>query len=101
MFLEKPPHRTSSALVTLRLDLKAIVLDHVVREQLLAHRFDTLSGLMLAARLEADLDVLADAHVADFAKTERGKTLLDGDSLRVIDHRLRCDDDSGDHLSFL
>src|SRR6266566_5966575 len=89
--------RTSSALVTVRLDLKAIVLDHVVGEQLLAHRFDALPGLVLAARLEADLDVLADAHVTDFAKTERGKTLLDRDPLWVVDDWLRRHYHSGDH----
>src|SRR6267378_2187166 len=101
MFLEKQRLRTSSALATVRLDLKAIVLDHVIGQQLLAHRLDTLTRLVLAARLEADLDVLADAHVADLAKPQRGKTLLDSDSLRVVDDWLRCDDDARDHLSFL
>src|SRR5436190_14844786 len=38
--------RTSTALV-LRLDVEAEVFDHVVREQLPAHRLDTLSRLVL------------------------------------------------------
>src|SRR6266571_3932488 len=94
------PRRTSPSLV-LRLEVEAEIFDHVVGEQLAAHRLHALAGLVLARSVEVDLDVLADADVGDLAKTERGKPLLDRDSLRVVDHRLWRDDDSGNHRSFL
>ena len=84
-----------------RLDLELVVLDHVVGQKLLAHRLHTLPRLALAARLEAHLDVLADADVGNFAEAKRRKALLDGDALRVVHDRLGCDDDAGDQVSFL
>src|SRR5437667_12221411 len=81
-------HRTSPALV-LRLDVESEVFDHVVGQQLAAHRLDPLARLVLARPLEAHLDVLADSHVDDLPKTERCKSLLDGDALGAVDDRLR------------
>src|SRR2546421_8395583 len=94
------PPQTSPALV-LRLDVEAKIFDHVIRQKLAAHRLDPFARLMLARSVEVDLDVLADADVGDLTKPERGKSLPDRDSLRVVDHRLWCDDDSRDHRSFL
>src|ERR1700693_4435291 len=91
----------SSALVTVRLDLEPVVLDHVVGEKLLAHRLDALPGLMLAVSFQIHLDVLADAHVGDFSKPTRREALPDRDALRVVDDRFRGNDDSRNHLSYL
>src|SRR2546429_7348945 len=88
--------RISPALV-LRLDIESEVLDHVIGEQLPAHRLDALARLVLARPLDAHLDVLADSHVDDLAKAERGKTLLDRDPLGVVDHRLGSNNHARDH----
>src|SRR5439155_14022406 len=92
--------RISPALV-LRLDIESEVLDHVIGEQLPAHRLDALARLVLARPLDAHLDVLADSHVDDLAKAERGKTLLDRDPLGVVDHRLGSNNHPRNHGSFL
>src|SRR5207248_821955 len=57
--------RTSPALV-LRLDVESEVFDHMVGQQLTAHRLHPLARLVLARPLDAHLDVLADAHIDDF-----------------------------------
>jgi hypothetical protein len=57
-----PRHQTSTT-ATVRFDLEPVVLDHVVGQELLAHRLDALARLVLAARLEVHFDVLAHAHV--------------------------------------
>src|SRR5262249_46278591 len=88
--------------LVLRFDFEAEVLDHVVRQQLPAHRLHALARLVLARALEVDLDVLADAHVGHLAEAERGQALLDGEPLRIVDHRFGGDDDSSPYqVSFL
>src|SRR6202165_3093596 len=49
-------HQTSTAM-SIFVDLEPVVLDHVVGEQLLAHRLHALPRLVLAAPLLASLDV--------------------------------------------
>src|SRR5205809_6432224 len=88
--------RISPALV-LRLDIESEVHEHVIGEQLPAHRLDALARLVLARPLDAHLDVLADSHVDDLAKAERGKTLLDRDPLGVVDYRLGSNNHPRDH----
>src|SRR5260370_16799911 len=90
------PPRTSTP-VTVHLDLEVVVLDDVIGKELFAPRLDTLPRFVLAARLQADLDVFADSHVRDFAETEGREALLDGDALRIVDDRLRCNDYASDH----
>src|SRR5258708_31938611 len=87
--------------VPLVVDLKMEVFDRVIGQQLAAHRFDALTRLVHRFRLEAHLDVLADAHVFDFAEPERHQSLLDGESLGVVDNGLGRDDDpsGGPHYS--
>src|SRR5882672_9119567 len=97
---ETRPPRTSSTLV-LRLDVESEVFDHVVGQQLAAHRLDALARLMLARPLEAHPDVLPDPHVEHLAKAKRREALLDRGALRVVDHRLGRDYHPRDHVSFL
>src|SRR5438045_1602635 len=60
--------RQTSTVLALRLDVEAEVFDHVVREELPAHRLDTLARLVLAGGVQVDLDVLADPNIRNFAK---------------------------------
>src|SRR5579859_2817636 len=53
----------SSAAVPVRFDVEPEILDHVVGQQLAAHRLDALARLVLAGGFQVDLDVLAHAHV--------------------------------------
>src|SRR5579859_1112172 len=97
-----PPPRTSSrrALAPV-LELEVVVLDYVVREQPAAHRIDAFARLALGGRVQRHLDVLADADVGDLTEAKRCEPLPDRDPLRVVDHRLRHDNYSRDHFSFL
>src|ERR1700674_690670 len=96
--VQKQQLRTST--MTVPDDVEVEVLDHVVRQELAAHLLDAGPRLVLARNVEGDLDVLADADVGDLSKAKRREPLLDGDALRIVDHRFWCDDDSGNHHSF-
>ena len=74
-------------------DFEMEVLDDVIGEQLPAHGLDTLTCLVHALRLHAHLDVLPDADVFDLAKPQRGQSLLDRDSLWIVDDWLGRHDD--------
>src|SRR5581483_10377332 len=89
--------RTSTAL-SVRFYVEAVVLDHVVREQLLAHLLDALSRLALAGGVEVHLDVLADAHVGHLGEAERREALPHGDALRVVDDGFGSHDHASDHV---
>src|SRR5579859_2070211 len=89
----------STRLLTVAFDVEAVVLDHVIGEQLAAHRVDALARLALAARFQPHFDVLAHAHVGHLAEAERRQALAHGDALRVVDDGLWGDDDFRDHLS--
>src|SRR5712692_2528224 len=80
--------RISSPVARLALDLEAKVLDDMVGQQLPAHRLHSLPRLVLVVYIEAHLDVLADADVGDLPEAKRRQSLLDRDSLRVVDDRL-------------
>src|SRR6202171_4639649 len=93
--------QTSPALVAVHFNVEAVVLDHVVGQQLLAHRLYKFAWLVLAARLKIQLDVLADAHVGYLPKAKRRKALLDRDALRVVHDWLGGNNHSSDQRSFL
>src|SRR5712691_11376631 len=97
MCLGKRALQTSRLAASLGLDLETKIFDDVVGQQLPAHRLHALPRLMLAGRVEADLDVLADADVGHLPEAERGQALLDGDALRVLDDRLGGHDHARDH----
>src|SRR5712692_9953521 len=71
-----------------RIDLETEILDHVIGEQLAAHRLYPRPRLLDAGGVEQHLDVLPDADVGDLTEAERAQALLDGDALRVVDDRL-------------
>src|SRR5579859_2224389 len=55
--------RISFVLVSVGHDLESKVFDHVIGQQLPAHRLDSLPRFMLARCVEPDLDVLANANI--------------------------------------
>src|SRR5262245_21837305 len=63
-------------------DLDAVVLDHRVGEQLLAHGLETRPGVGPRA-VELDLDVLADAHVGGLGEAQPPEGALHRLPLRV------------------
>src|SRR5262245_13578566 len=80
------------------LDLESKILDHLVRQQLLAHLTYPLRRLFAGAVVEPNLHVLADPNVADLAEAERAKRVLDRLSVWIEHAPLRRHVDLGEHL---
>src|SRR5690606_25265126 len=79
-----------------------IVLDHRVRQKLVAHGFQLGFGLGLVGRLQLDVEHLALTDGADPVEAEAGERVLDRFALRVEHAVLEGDGDAGlDHAAKL
>lgn len=80
-------------------ELEAVVFDHWVGEELLAHRAELRLGGGAVGLGELDLDELADADVVDVAQLEAAQRATDRVALGIEDLALERDVDVGLHDS--
>src|SRR5215218_9897990 len=77
----RPGRRTTADFTSPHLD--RVVLDHRVRQQLVAHRLEVGFRLGTVGAVELDVENLALADRTDACEVEGGKRALDGLSLRI------------------
>src|SRR6202022_2097798 len=88
-----PARRRNDGRGRLDLEFDTVILDDGVGQELPRHVVDSRPGLGGIGLVERQYQVLAGAHLGDRVETERVQPASDGQSRRVVDHRLERDKD--------